>query len=210
MSGVIGDILETPRQSLKIAGALFRIDDSAGHAAVATARANVATAQAALTLAQAAHDRAVQLEGSGYSAAEVDSARASLAEAQAALDPSNAVLAYAQIELSLTTLRIFASYTGPAAETVENSVTSVIEDGMTGLDGLTRMTSSSSAGVASISLTFDVSIDPDMAQVENKLQLVQSQLPGAVTNRGVSVSRSTSSILMAGGLRPSAKPPSPR
>ncbi|MEF3049062.1 efflux RND transporter permease subunit [Pseudotabrizicola sp. L79] len=105
-------------------------------------------------------------------------------------------------DIAPTTVRISASYTGASAETVENSVTSVIEDGLTGLEGLTYMTSSSNAGAASISLTFDDSIDPDMAQVQvqNKLQLVQSQLPDAVTSRGVSVTRSTSSILMVGAL----------
>ncbi len=105
-------------------------------------------------------------------------------------------------DISPTTVRITATYTGASAETVENSVTAVIEDGLTGLDGLTYMTSSSSEGSASVSLTFDDSIDPDMAQVQvqNKLQLVESQLPDAVTSRGVSVSRSTSSILLVGAL----------
>ena len=105
-------------------------------------------------------------------------------------------------DIAPTTVRITASYSGASAETVENSVTAVIEDGLTGLDGLTYMTSSSSEGAASVSLTFDDSIDPDMAQVQvqNKLQLVESQLPDAVTSRGVSVTRSTSSILMVGAL----------
>uniref|UniRef100_UPI002605B36D efflux RND transporter permease subunit n=1 Tax=Sulfitobacter sp. TaxID=1903071 RepID=UPI002605B36D len=105
-------------------------------------------------------------------------------------------------DIAPTTVRISATYTGASAATVENSVTTVIEDGLTGLDGLTYMTSSSSEGAASVSLTFDDSIDPDMAQVQvqNKLQLVESQLPDAVTSRGVSVSRSTSSILMVGAL----------
>ncbi|THH38941.1 efflux RND transporter permease subunit [Aliishimia ponticola] len=105
-------------------------------------------------------------------------------------------------DIAPTTVRISATYTGASAETVENSVTAVIEDGMTGLDGLTYMTSSSSEGSATVSLTFDDSIDPDMAQVQvqNKLQLVESQLPDTVTNNGVSVTRSTSSILMVGAL----------
>ncbi|WP_372840940.1 efflux RND transporter permease subunit [Phaeovulum sp.] len=105
-------------------------------------------------------------------------------------------------DIAQTTVRISASYTGASAETVENSVTTVIEDGLTGLEGLTYMESSSSAGAASVSLTFDDSIDPDMAQVQvqNKLQLVEAQLPDAVTSRGVSVSRSTTSILMVGAL----------
>ncbi|WP_138470092.1 efflux RND transporter permease subunit [Poseidonocella sp. HB161398] len=105
-------------------------------------------------------------------------------------------------EIAPTTVRISASYTGASAETVENSVTTVIEDGMTGLDGLIYMTSSSSEGSASVSLTFDDTVDPDMAQVQvqNKLQLVQSSLPTSVTQQGVSVTRSTSSILLVGAL----------
>ena len=105
-------------------------------------------------------------------------------------------------DIAPTTVRISASYTGASAETVENSVTSVIEDGMTGLDGLTYMTSSTSEGSASISLTFDDTVDPDMAQVQvqNKLQLVESKLPSSVTSTGVSVTRSTTSILLVGAL----------
>ena len=105
-------------------------------------------------------------------------------------------------DIAPTTVRISATYTGASAETVENSVTTIIEDGLTGLDGLTYMTSSSTEGSASISLTFDDSIDPDMAQVQvqNKLQLVESKLPDSVTTQGVSVTRSTTSILMVGAL----------
>ncbi|MEP3441012.1 MAG: efflux RND transporter permease subunit [Sulfitobacter sp.] len=105
-------------------------------------------------------------------------------------------------DIAPTTVRISASYTGASAETVENSVTTVIESGLTGLDGLTYMTSSSSEGSSSISLTFDGTIDPDMAQVQvqNKLQLVESQLPDVVTNLGVSVTRSTTSVLLVGAL----------
>ncbi len=105
-------------------------------------------------------------------------------------------------DIAPTTVRISASYTGASAATVENSVTRVIEDGLTGLDGLTYMTSSSSEGSGSVSLTFDDTIDPDMAQVQvqNKLQLVESQLPDSVASRGVSVTRSTTSILMVGAL----------
>ncbi len=105
-------------------------------------------------------------------------------------------------DIAPTTVRISANYIGASAKTIENSVTTIIEDGMTGLDGLTYMTSSSSQGSASISLVFDDSIDPDLAQVQvqNKLQLVQSKLPTSVTNQGVRVTRSTSSILMVGAL----------
>ncbi|MGG7564829.1 efflux RND transporter permease subunit [Rhodovulum sp. DZ06] len=105
-------------------------------------------------------------------------------------------------DIAPTTVRISATYPGASAETVENSVTTLIEDGMTGLDGMTYMTSSSSEGSATVTLTFDDTIDPDMAQVrvQNKLQLVQSRLPTAVTQQGVNVTRSTSSILLVGAL----------
>ncbi|RQP04875.1 MAG: efflux RND transporter permease subunit [Paracoccus sp. BP8] len=105
-------------------------------------------------------------------------------------------------DIAPTTVRISATYTGASPDIVENSVTSIIEDGMTGLDGLTYMTSTSSQGSSSIQLTFDDSVDPDIAQVQvqNKLQLVTSQLPDAVQSRGVSVTRSTSSILLVGAL----------
>lgn len=105
-------------------------------------------------------------------------------------------------QIAPTTVRISAVYTGASAEIVESSVTTVIEDAMTAVDGLIYMTSNSTAGSASISLTFDDSVDADIAQVQvqNKLQLVTSQLPDVVQQRGVSVSRSTSSILMVGAL----------
>ncbi|MBC9247941.1 efflux RND transporter permease subunit [Paracoccus sp. 11-3] len=105
-------------------------------------------------------------------------------------------------QIAPTTVRISATYTGASAEIVENSVTTVIEDGMTGLDGLIYMTSNSTPGSSSISLTFDDTVDADIAQVQvqNKLQLVTSQLPDLVQQNGISVTRSTSSILLVGAL----------
>jgi multidrug efflux pump len=105
-------------------------------------------------------------------------------------------------DIAPTTVRITSSYTGASAETVEKSVTSIIEDGMTGLDDLTYMTSASSTGRSTVTLTFGNSILPDIAQVQvqNKLQLVQSQLPDVVQQQGIEVARSTSSILLVGAL----------
>ena len=56
-------------------------------------------------------------------------------------------------DIAPTTVRITASYNGASAETVEKSVTTIIEDGMTGLDDLTYMTSASSTGRATVTLT---------------------------------------------------------
>ena len=105
VGGVIEEILYTPGQSLDVGDPLFRIDDASYLAAVATARANVATAEANLPVMQAAYDRAEQLSGRGFTEAEVEAARASLAEAQATLDSTRAALAFAETELSWTTLK---------------------------------------------------------------------------------------------------------
>jgi multidrug efflux pump len=105
-------------------------------------------------------------------------------------------------EIAPTTIQISASYTGANAEAVENAVTTVIENGMTGLSNLLYMESTSSSASSSISLTFGSGVDPDIAQVQvqNKLALVENQLPDTVRTAGISVSRSVSSILMVGTI----------
>ena len=106
-------------------------------------------------------------------------------------------------EISPTTVRISATYTGADAQTVENTVTKVIEKGMTGIDYLDYMTSTSSAtGRVSITLTFTNEADADVAQmqVQNKLQLVQNQLPQAVTETGISVTKSSDNFMMVIGF----------
>ncbi|WP_136636034.1 efflux RND transporter permease subunit [Pseudooceanicola onchidii] len=105
-------------------------------------------------------------------------------------------------DIAPTTIRVSASYSGATASAVENSVTSVIEDAMTGLDGVLYMESTSREGSSSISLTFDESIDPVDAQnnVQSKVSQVEGRLPDAVQSSGVSVSRSSSSILMVGAI----------
>ncbi|WP_183831386.1 efflux RND transporter permease subunit [Aquamicrobium lusatiense] len=105
-------------------------------------------------------------------------------------------------EIAPVTIRVSATYTGATADAVENSVTRKIEGAMTGLDGLLYMESTSSTGSASLSLTFANGTDPELAQVEvqNKISTVESQLPDAVRDRGVRVSRSPSGILMIGNI----------
>ncbi|OIQ24335.1 MAG: multidrug efflux RND transporter permease [Alphaproteobacteria bacterium MedPE-SWcel] len=105
-------------------------------------------------------------------------------------------------EIAPTTVRVSASYNGATAAAVENSVTRVIEDAMTGLDGMIYMTARSSQGSASLSITFDESVEPVDAQneIQTKISQIESQLPTAVRTQGVSVSRSSSSILMVGAI----------
>ena len=106
-------------------------------------------------------------------------------------------------QIAPTTVRITATYSGADAQTVENSVTKVIEQGMTGIDNLDYMTANStSTGQASISLTFKQNANPDVAQmqVQNKLQLVTAELPTSVQQTGITVSKSTSNFLMVLGF----------
>ncbi|EYD74243.1 RND efflux system, inner membrane transporter CmeB [Rubellimicrobium mesophilum DSM 19309] len=105
-------------------------------------------------------------------------------------------------DISPTTVRISASYSGATAEAVEGSVTRVIEDGLTGLEGLLYMVSSSNEGSSSVTLTFDEAVDGAEAQneVQARVQQVEGRLPDAVQRNGVTVSRSSSSILMVGAL----------
>lgn len=102
-------------------------------------------------------------------------------------------------QIAPPTITISATYPGADAQTVEDSVTQVIEQNMNGLDGLMYMSSTSdAAGNASITLTFETGTSPDIAQVQvqNKLQLAMPSLPEAVQQQGISVNKSSSNILM--------------
>lgn len=96
-------------------------------------------------------------------------------------------------------VRISASYPGASAQTLENTVTQVIEQSMTGLDNLLYMSSqSSSAGTATVTLTFQAGTNPNeaMQQVQNQLQSATKKLPQDVQQQGISVSKSGDSTLM--------------
>jgi len=93
---------------------------------------------------------------------------------------------------------ISASYPGASAQAVENSVTQIIEQAMTGLDGLDYMSATSdSNGSVSVTLTFATGTDPDIAQVQvqNKLQLATALLPQIVQQQGISVTKASSGFL---------------
>ena len=102
-------------------------------------------------------------------------------------------------QIAPTTVRISATYPGADASTVENSVTKIIEQGLTGIDNLDFMTSTStSTGSSQITITFTSAANPDTAQVQvqNKLQLVTPLLPQIVQNNGLSVTKSSTGFLM--------------
>ncbi len=94
---------------------------------------------------------------------------------------------------------ITALYEGASAETVQDTVTTVIEQQMSGLDHLLYLSSSSSAsGQSQLTLYFEPGTDPDLAQVQvqNKLQLAIPNLPAVVQQEGIVVAKSTRNFLM--------------
>ncbi|HXB60470.1 MAG TPA: efflux RND transporter permease subunit, partial [Candidatus Acidoferrales bacterium] len=96
-------------------------------------------------------------------------------------------------------ITITATYLGASAETVQDTVTEVIEEQMSGLDHLLYMSSSSSSsGQSQVLLYFEPGTDPDTAQVDvqNKLQLAIPSLPATVQQQGLVVAKSTRNFLM--------------
>ncbi|WP_133477654.1 multidrug efflux RND transporter permease subunit [Cognatilysobacter segetis] len=100
---------------------------------------------------------------------------------------------------------INASYPGANAETVERAVTQIIEQQLSGIDGLDYFSASSSQGSASVNLTFKPGTDPDIAQmqVQNKVAQATPRLPADVTRNGITVAKANSGFLMVVALRSS-------
>jgi multidrug efflux pump len=100
-------------------------------------------------------------------------------------------------------IAINAVYPGASGQTVQDTVTQVIEQKLNGIDNLIYMSSTSdSAGAVSITLTFKAGTDPNIAQVQvqNKLQLAVPLLPQIVQRQGIQVVKSTRNFLMIIGL----------
>jgi len=100
-------------------------------------------------------------------------------------------------------ISINAVYPGASAQTVQDTVTQVVEQKLNGIDNLIYMSSTSdSAGAVAINLTFKAGTDPNIAQVQvqNKLQLAIPLLPQVVQRRGIQVVKSTRNFLLIIGL----------
>ncbi|UAC75829.1 efflux RND transporter permease subunit [Burkholderia contaminans] len=96
-------------------------------------------------------------------------------------------------------IQIQANYPGASAKTVEDTVTQVIEQQMSGLDNFLYMSSTSDdSGNATITLTFSPGTNPDVAQVQvqNKLSLATPNLPQVVQQLGMQVTKSSSNFLL--------------
>jgi len=96
-----------------------------------------------------------------------------------------------------------ATYPGANAQTIQNSVTQVVEQSLTGIDGLLYFSSSSSSrGSVSITVTFEKGTDPDIAQVQvqNQVQQTLSRLPQQVQQQGLIVRKSNPDFLLLVGV----------
>ncbi|WP_211460684.1 efflux RND transporter permease subunit [Collimonas silvisoli] len=101
------------------------------------------------------------------------------------------------------TIVVNATYPGATAQTLDDSVTSLIEQEMNGADGLQYIESQSQAnGAVAITVTFTPETNADLAavDVQNRLKRVEARLPAAVTQQGVQVTKSRSNFLMFIGL----------
>ena len=97
-------------------------------------------------------------------------------------------------DISPTQIQVSATYNGADAEVVENTVTTILERQINGVEGLKYMTSTSSNnGISTITATFDASRDKDIAavDVQNRISVVEAQLPQSVQQTGVSVTKVT-------------------
>lgn len=97
---------------------------------------------------------------------------------------------------------INATYPGASAKTVENTVTQVLEESLTGIDHLRYFSSSSSDSRMTITVTFEPEADPDIAQVQtqNKVQSSINRLPREVQEQGVVVTKANDSFLLVVGV----------
>jgi len=96
-------------------------------------------------------------------------------------------------------VNIRANYPGASADTIESNITQILEQQLSGIDGLLYFSStSSSAGRAEINVTFEKGVDPDIAQVQvqNKVQQALPRLPSEVQQQGLVVTKSNSDFLM--------------
>ena len=106
-------------------------------------------------------------------------------------------------DIAPTSINIRATYPGASAETLESSVTQIIEQQLTGIDGLLYFSSSSSsAGSAAITATFAKGTNPDIAQVQvqNKVQQAIPRLPQQVQSQGINVTKASSDFLLVVGV----------
>ena len=98
---------------------------------------------------------------------------------------------------------VTAVYTGASAQTVESAVTTPLEQQINGSEGMKYITSSSdNNGVSSITATFDLNRDPDLASVDiqNRVNTAQGRLPNAVKQVGVTVAKTSENFVFGAAV----------
>ena len=106
-------------------------------------------------------------------------------------------------EVTPPTVSVTAIYTGANAETVEAAVTTPLEQAINGVEGMTYMSSSSTnSGVSTITITFEVTRNPDIAavDVQNRVNQVLGRLPAEVRQLGVTVQKVSQNFVSAVAL----------
>ncbi|MBT3724576.1 MAG: multidrug efflux RND transporter permease subunit [Gammaproteobacteria bacterium] len=101
-------------------------------------------------------------------------------------------------EISPPVVQVTAIYPGASAQVIEQTVAAPIENAINGVEGLIYMASTStSSGVLTISVTFDIGTDVDQAalNVNNRVKQVEARLPEEVKRQGVTVEKGSSSFL---------------
>jgi HAE1 family hydrophobic/amphiphilic exporter-1 len=104
-------------------------------------------------------------------------------------------------ELAPPSVTVSAFYTGANAQAVESAVTTPLEQAINGVEGMTYMTSSSTnSGASTITVSFDVGRDPDLAaiDVQNRVNQALGRMPADVRTTGITVVKNTAGFL--GGL----------
>jgi hydrophobic/amphiphilic exporter-1 (mainly G- bacteria), HAE1 family len=106
-------------------------------------------------------------------------------------------------EISPIQVNVTANYIGADAQTVEETVTTLLEQEINGVEGMRYISSSSSNdGTSNISVTFDAGTDQDIAavDVQNRVSLAEPRLPETVRQTGVTITKQSSSLLLAMSL----------
>nr|NDG06557.1 efflux RND transporter permease subunit [Oxalobacteraceae bacterium] len=102
------------------------------------------------------------------------------------------------------TIIVNAIYPGASAQTVDESVTSLIEQEMNGAENMLYIESQSQAdGGSQVSVTFKTGTNPELAavDVQNRLKRIEARLPQPVVQQGVTITRARSNLLMFVNLR---------
>ncbi|WP_319530484.1 efflux RND transporter periplasmic adaptor subunit [uncultured Cohaesibacter sp.] len=169
VEGVISEISYEPGKPVKVGDLLFKIDNATYEAELLSAEADVASAEAELTNAGLTVDRYKQIEGTGISKADLQTAQADLQKAEASLKTAKAALSKAKLSLSWTEIR---SPIAGVPDVADISVGSIVTSNQT--DALTTVT------------RFDpIYVDVEEASV--RILEIRDQIEGGILNGGKSL-----------------------